>query len=125
MRKDGASSKFGRRRGNENWQNLTLVGVSDFASNINHLDPIEGTQFPGKDEVIVSQEMMHITGFHIGDKIEIELPDGSKHDLTVVGLVTDQTTSEIDPNSTNNAYITMKTLNSLGWTSILTSSTSR
>ncbi|MGZ6316173.1 MAG: ABC transporter permease, partial [Anaerolineales bacterium] len=102
------------RRGNENWQSLTLVGVSDFASNINHLDPIDGTSFPGKDEVIVSQEMLHVTGYHIGDAIEIKLPDGSKHTLTVVGLVTDQTTSKIDPNSPNNAYITMKTLSSLG-----------
>ena len=102
------------RRGDENWQNLTLVGISDFAGNINHLVPIEGTQFAGENEGIVSQNMMHITGFQIGDNIEIELPDGSYHDLTVVGLVTDQTTSKPDPNSTNNAYITLKTLRSFG-----------
>ena len=61
--------------------------------------------------------MMHITGFQVGDTIEIELPDGSKHDLTVVGLVTDQTTSKPDPSATNNAYITMKTLQIVwaGW----------
>ena len=102
------------RRGDENWQNLTLIGVSDFANDINLLIPIEGTQFPGEDEVIVSQNMMYITGFHVGDSIEIELPDGSNHRLTVVGLVTDQTTSKPDPNSTNNAYITLKTLRSFG-----------
>ncbi len=69
------------RRGDENWQSLSLVGVSDFSGNINHLDPIEGTQFAGENEVLISQDMMHITGFQIGDKIEIELPDGSNHDL--------------------------------------------
>ncbi len=57
---------------------------------------------------------MHITGFHPGDNIEIELPDGTNHQLTVVGLVTDQITSKPDPNSTNNAYITLRTLGSFG-----------
>jgi putative ABC transport system permease protein len=102
------------RRGDENWQSLSMVGVSDFKGDINLLDPIEGTQFPGENEVLISQNMMHITGFQIGDRIEIELPDGANHDLTVVGLVTDQTTSKPEPNATNNAYITLKTLESFG-----------
>ncbi len=102
------------RRGDEDWQNLTLVGISDFASPISLRTPIEGTQFPGKDEVVISQDMMHITGFHPGDKIEIELPDGSSHTLTVAGLVADQTTSKPDPNAMGYAFITMKTLRSLG-----------
>jgi putative ABC transport system permease protein len=102
------------RRGTESWQNLKLVGMSDSPANINLLDPIEGTQFPAKDEVAVSQWVMHITGFKTGDTIQVELPDGSKHDLTVAGLVTDQTTSEIDLNATNSAYVTLKTLKSWG-----------
>jgi putative ABC transport system permease protein len=102
------------RRGSDNWQNITLIGVSDAANDINLLSPIDGTQFPGEDEVVVSQNMMFITGFQVGDTIEIELPDGMTHNLAVVGLITDQTTSKPDPNSTNNAYITMKTLRSYG-----------
>jgi putative ABC transport system permease protein len=102
------------RRGSENWQNLTLISISNAANKINLLSPIDGTQFPGEDEVVVSQNMMFITGFQVGDTIEIELPDGMTHHLRVVGLVTDQTTSKPDPNSTNNAYITMKTLRSFG-----------
>ena len=102
------------RKGAENWQNLRLVGLSDFSGSINLLTPIEGTQFPGKDEVILSQDMMHITGFHPGDTLEIELLDGSSHQLTVVGLVADQMTAKPDPNLTNNAYITIKTLESFG-----------
>ena len=102
------------RKGAENWQNLTLIGVSDFTGNINHLIPIEGTNSPGEGEVIVSQNLMFTTGFRTGDSIEIELPDGSKHHLAVAGLVTDQTTSKPDPNSTNNAFITLETLKSFG-----------
>ena len=102
------------RTGNENWQNLKLVGVSDFPGKINHLEPIEGTAIPGNSELIVSQNLMHKTGFHTGDIIEIELPDATKHKLTLVGLVTDQTTSRPDPNATNNGYINMQTMRALG-----------
>jgi putative ABC transport system permease protein len=102
------------RRGDEDWQSLSLVAISNFSGNINHLDPIEGTQYAGENEILISQDMMHITGFQIGDSIEIELPDGSNHELTVVGLITDQTTAKPDPGSTNNAYITLKTLRSFG-----------
>ncbi len=102
------------RRGDENWQDLTLVGISDFASHISLRTPIEGTQFPGKDEVVISQDMMRSTGFHTGDKIEIELPDGSSHTLTIAGLVADQTTSKPDPNMSCYAFVTLKTLRSLG-----------
>jgi len=102
------------RRGAENWQSLTLVSVSSFRDQINQLTPIEGSAFPDKNEVIVSQDLIHSTGFHAGDWIEIELPDGSTQHLTVVGLVTDQTASKPDINSANNAFISMDTLSSFG-----------
>jgi len=102
------------QRGTEDWQNLTLVGVSSFSSPINRLVPILGTQYPRDDEVIVSQNLMFTTGYKPGDIIKIEIPDGSIHSLTVVGLVTDQTTSKPDPNSSNNAFVSMKTLDLMG-----------
>jgi putative ABC transport system permease protein len=102
------------QRGTEDWQNLTLVGVSSFSSPINRLVPILGTQYPRDDEVIVSQNLMFTTGYKPGDIIKIEIPDGSIHSLTVVGLVTDQTTSKPDPNSSNNAFVSMKTLGLMG-----------
>ncbi len=102
------------KRGNEKWQNLTLVGQADFSGGINILTPIEGTQYPGDDEVIISQDVEHISGYHPGDKLTIELPDGSTHNLTVVGLVTDQTTSKTDASVTTLAYVSLKTLRSLG-----------
>jgi len=104
------------RTGDEIWQGMALIGISDFNSKINLLSPIDGTQFPAEHEAIVSQDIAHITGFRVGDDIEIELPDGSTHQLIVVGLITDQTTAKPDPNFTNNIYITLKTLKSFGQT---------
>ena len=102
------------RKDSGEWKSLTLIGISDSTSPINLLDPLAGTQSVGKDEIVVSQNMMFITGFNPGDMIELELPDGSTHEIKVVGLVTDQMMSKPDPNSTNSAYITMKTLRSFG-----------
>jgi putative ABC transport system permease protein len=102
------------RRGTEDWTDLTLVGMQNFKSNINFRTPIEGVGVPAKDEVVISQDVMHISGLHAGDVIEIELPDRSSHFLTVVGLVADQTTSKPDPGANNLAFVTDKTLDSLG-----------
>ena len=103
------------RKGAENWQGLFLIGVADFENmTINQLGIIEGTQFPGRDEVILSQDIMNNTGFQVGDEIEIELPDGSTHYLSVAGLVSDQTDARPDANPTSNAFVTLDTVRSLG-----------
>ena len=102
------------RKGAENWQDLSMVGIQDFKSmSINLLDTIDGTQFPARNEVVVTQNAMQNTGFQVGDKIEIELTDGSTHFLTVVGLVSDQTASA-GPNSTSKAFVTLDTIRALG-----------
>ena len=102
------------RSGDNEWKGLSLVGMSDFQGQVNLLDPIEGTQYPGKDEAIVSQNMMNTTGFKVGEDIEVEFPDGSTQSVKVVGLVTDQTTAKPNPSETNNIYVTLKTLDSFG-----------
>lgn len=103
------------RKGQENWQNLSLIAVEDFENSIiNQLSTIDGTRFPRKGEVIVSQNMMRNTGFQVGEEIDVELPDGSTHNLTVVGLVTDQTANSPSSNIGSNAFVTLDTLKSLG-----------
>jgi putative ABC transport system permease protein len=103
------------RKGDENWQGLNLIGIADFENmTINQLGIIEGTKIPGRDEIILSQDMMNNTGYLIGDEIEVELPDGSTHYLTVVGLVSDQTAARPDANVTINAFVTLDTVRSLG-----------
>lgn len=103
------------RRGNENWQGVSMIGLSDFEnSNINHLGTLEGTQFPGRNEIFFSQNLMNSTGFQVGDEIEIELPDGSTHSLKMVGLVSDQQSARPDANSTSNGFVTLDTMRALG-----------
>ncbi len=102
------------RRGAEDWINLTLVGMDNFKSQINLRTPLEGLGMAGKDEAVISQDVMHHSGLHPGDLIEVEMPDRSSHFLTVVGLVSDQTTSKPDPAADNLLFVNDKTLQSLG-----------
>ena len=103
------------RRGNENWQGATLIGVDDFEkSNVNQLGTVEGSLTPGRNEIIFSEDLLNSTGFQVGDAIEIELPDGSSHDLKVVGLVTDQQSARPDSSNTSNGFVTQDTLRGLG-----------
>ncbi len=103
------------RKGAENWQGVTLISAAEFKNtNINQLGTIEGTQYPGRDEITFSQDMMNSTGFQVGDVIEAELADGSTHYLTVAGLVSDQQSARPDANATSNAFATLDTLRALG-----------
>ena len=103
------------RRGAENWQGISLISAADFKNtNINQLGTIEGTQYPDRNEIFFSEDMMNSTGFQVGDEIEVELADGSTHYFTAVGLVSDQQSARPDANATTNAFVTLDTLRSLG-----------
>jgi putative ABC transport system permease protein len=102
------------RRGVEDWMNLTLIGMESLTGNINLRTTIEGVGVAEKDQAVISQDIMHVSGLHTGDRIEIELPDGSKHFLTVAGLVSDQTTSKADPAASNLMFVNDKTMDSIG-----------
>jgi len=104
-----------RQPGGGVWQGLNLIAASDLENlGINQISPLEGAPAPGRREMVVSQNFMNSTGFHVGDDIEIELPDGSVHQLRLVGLVTDQATGQDGPQAAPNAYITTRTQQWLG-----------
>jgi len=97
------------------WLNLKLIAIEDFGSmNINQLTTIEGTRFPNRRELLISDSFMNSTSYQVGDQIEIEIPDGSTYTMPVVGIVIDQASGGGDPTSGANAYITYDTLESLG-----------
>ncbi|MBP7963902.1 MAG: FtsX-like permease family protein [Caldilineaceae bacterium] len=103
------------RRGDEGWQDVTLVGIADFAnSHIRQLGTIEGSQSLAENEVMFSQDMLNSTGFQPGDAVEIRLPDDSIHAMTVTGVVSDQASAKPDPNAMANAFVSLDTARAMG-----------
>lgn len=104
-----------RRRDASLWKSLNLIAAPGLDHlGINQLSAIQGTAVPGEREMIVSQNFMNNTGFQVGDSIVLELPDKSKHDLKLVGIVADQATGQDGPRAGANAYISLPTLRWLG-----------
>ena len=96
------------------WQNLNLIGITDFETmEINRISTLEGSQYPGRRELLVSQDFMADTGYALGEQIEIELPNGDTHTLPLVGIIGDQVTGAGDFTAGPNAYMTIETLESL------------
>ncbi len=121
---DGVASVEGRRIINVlatdddvNWQSLKIIAVENIeAMETNLISAIDGTQYPGIREMVVTDNFMVSSGYKVGDMIKIELPDGSTHIMPLVGVVVDQVTDSGDVTAVPNLYITRETLNSLNLT---------
>jgi putative ABC transport system permease protein len=97
-----------------NWQSQSLVAVEDFRDvRISRLGTIEGTQYPGRGELMVSKDFMNDTGFQVGDLIHVKFSDGDTYLMPLVGLVGDQAGGG-DPTMGAVAYTTMDTLEYFG-----------
>jgi len=96
------------------WQSLSLIVVPDFSAlQINKIALIAGTLSPGRREMLISEDFMNSSGYHVGEDIQIELPDGATYVLPVVGLVGDQVTDAGDFTADPKVYISLDTLNAL------------
>lgn len=96
------------------WQNLDLIAVEDFETmGINQLKTLAGTQYPGRRELLVSQDFMADTGYQLGDQIEVEFANGDTHILPLVGIVADQVTDAGDFTANPKLYLTLESLESL------------
>ena len=96
------------------WQSQNLTAVEDFKTmKINQLGSIEGTQYPNRDEMVISKDFMNDTGYQVGDQILVKFPDGETHSVTLVGLVADQARG-MDAALGGSAYVTLDTLEHFG-----------
>jgi putative ABC transport system permease protein len=96
------------------WQNLSLIAVTDFRTmGINQLSTLSGTQYPGRQEILVSQDFMADTGYQVGDQIQVELPNNKIYTLPLVGIVGDQVTGAGDFTAGPKVYMTIESLASL------------
>lgn len=96
-------------------RDLVLVALPDFdRMEVDAITPLDGTWPPGKRELILERLALDYLGVGIGDTINIELDNGTRKSLTVVGTAHDP--QELSPDITNSppGFVTQETMASLG-----------
>ncbi|MBN1248528.1 MAG: ABC transporter permease [Anaerolineae bacterium] len=94
------------------WDSLLLMARPDYADiEIHRRFPVDGAAVPDDEELILEHQTLAALGIAIGDRVELEMSDGSSRVLTVVGTAMDQS----DPYSVIlgdlRGYTTLETLN--------------
>jgi putative ABC transport system permease protein len=99
------------RTGPRTWSNLELYALPDQAKrDINRLLLLQGTPQPADREVLLLSKTAKKLGLGVGGQIEIELPDGTRRTLPVVGVVQELTAGTNGFMSDGMGYITFGTL---------------
>jgi len=101
------------------WSFLSLMAVPDFERmTINRIELEAGTLDPARGEILLErQSLPRLPGVGLGDTIRIELPDGSKRDLTLVGVVHDFNAAPASIVPILTGYVSLDTLNHFGLSS--------
>jgi len=74
------------------WKALDITAVEELGQQeINQLTLLEGEWPKNGHEIVLDRNKQDEVGFGVGDKVEIELVDGSVQELTLCGIVQDQT----------------------------------
>ncbi len=97
--------------GLDEWDTLLLIAQPDYADiQIHRRFPVAGEAVPDDRELILEHKTLDELELRVGDSVEIELPDGTRKALPVVGTALDQA----DPHSTVvgglRGYVTLETL---------------
>ncbi len=77
--------------GPDSWKTLTLYAFPDYEARKIHrlLSPV-GATAPADREIILEHKTLAALNAAIGDALEVELPDGARRRLTIVGAGVDQ-----------------------------------
>lgn len=97
--------------GDKLWTTLDLVAIPDYSKiEINLLHPIEGSSTPYSKQVLLEKKALENLNVPIGSELEFQLADGTLKNLTVSGIVQDQTSGAGDFLAPPIAFISMDTL---------------
>lgn len=101
--------------GTEKWTTLDMTAFESFEDNaINLLVRVDGVTTPQKREMLLEKDALQDLNVHVGEELEIQLPDGSSRFLPVVGIVQDTAAGAGDFLAAPFGYVTMDTLQYLG-----------
>lgn len=122
-RRESVATAEGRRTvtlrlktGPDIWTQLSLVAIPDFAEVRNNLHlPLQGATAPGDREVLIERKAWQSLGVEVGDVLEVELSDGTRREIPVVGVVQEPSASLGNIFGNYKGFITLDTLEWLGY----------
>lgn len=99
------------RIGPDQWTRLELTARSDMIkTTVNALWPVAGTLAPPSRQVLLLIQTAEKYGLQPGDRLEIELSDGTSRELFVAGVVRDLTSGQKSILSDGMGFVTDDTL---------------
>jgi len=99
------------RIGPDQWTRLELTARSDMHKTaVNVLWPVAGNLVPADRQVLILIQTSEKYGLQPGDRLEIELSDGTSRELIVAGIVRDLTSGQKSILSDGMGFVTDETL---------------
>jgi putative ABC transport system permease protein len=72
--------------GPEMWRTLNIQAISDYRDiRVNKITPEQGAWPPPEHEILIERSSLSLTNAHIGDKVTIELADGTRRSIRIAG----------------------------------------
>ncbi len=96
------------------WYRTQLSGIDLAEQRLNLIQPIAGKTIPDDRQLLIDQTTLFLTDFSIGDIATVEMPDGSRYEMPIVGQVRDLNSNPSINSGGINVYTTPDTLAWLG-----------
>lgn len=102
--------------GPEQWKDMRIFALDDFhAIDINKIRPVSGEWPPSKRTILVERSSLAVLNAEVGDTITIKTRDGDEREVEITGLAHDLTEISAGFTGLPFAYMTMDTLEWLGY----------
>lgn len=98
----------------DRWYQTQLSGWNFGEERLNFIEPIAGQPAPNDRQLLIDQTTHFLTDFNIGDTAIVEMADGQRFEMPIVGTVRDINSNPSINSGGINAYMTLDTFEWLG-----------
>lgn len=100
-----------RPLGETQWTSVDILAVQNFEENkVNLLQPVLGARQPQEEELLLERDVLDEFEVQPGERVQVQLTDGTIKEILIAGVVQDSSTGAIDFLAPPLAYITTDSL---------------
>ncbi len=101
--------------GPDEWRTIRLTGIGDFNDiRVNQIKPWRGAWPPPDKEILVERNSLPLANAQVGDRVVIEMPDGTQRMVRIAGLAHDMFRTPAQFVGNVYGYATLDTMEWLG-----------